>query len=173
MPDLPVGSQWPFMVLAGIGVGLVLSPANTDALNRVVRSRYGEATGITQTVRNFGSSLGLAVLGTVLILENKSHLETTLGAQGVPKAEADAIAESISQGSAASNESFAEQAGAGAQHLFAAIQHDFALASQVVFYGMAGAMALAFVVALLWMPGGKAPDPDAESEPAAEPVPAP
>src|SRR5262249_961939 len=61
------GSQWPFMVLAGTGVGLVLSPANTDALNRVPSSRYGEATGITQTVRNFGSSLGLAVLGTILI----------------------------------------------------------------------------------------------------------
>ena len=93
MPDLSVGSQWPFMVISGIGVGLILSPANTDALNRVPRSRYGEATGITQTVRNFGSSLGLAVLGTVLILENKSRLEATLGAQGVPKSQADQIAE--------------------------------------------------------------------------------
>ncbi len=167
MPELSVGSQWPFMVLAGIGVGLVLSPANTDALNRVVRSRYGEATGITQTVRNFGSSLGLAVLGTVLILENKSNLETTLGAQGVPKAKADAIAESISQGSAASNSSFAEQAGGHLQHLYGAIQHDFALASRTVFYGMAGAMALAFVVALLWMPSGKAPDLEAEEPEAA------
>jgi EmrB/QacA subfamily drug resistance transporter len=165
MPELSVGSQWPFMVLAGIGVGLVLSPANTDALNRVVRSRYGEATGITQTVRNFGSSLGLAVLGTVLILENKSNLEATLGAQGVPKAEADQIADTISQGSAASNSSFAEQAGGHIQHLFGAIQHDFALASRTVFYGMAAAMALAFVVALLWMPSGKAPDPEAEAEP--------
>jgi EmrB/QacA subfamily drug resistance transporter len=165
MPELSVGSQWPFMVLAGIGVGLVLSPANTDALNRVVRSRYGEATGITQTVRNFGSSLGLAVLGTVLILENKSNLETTLGAQGVPKAKADAISESISQGSAASNSSLAEGAGGHLQHLYAAIQHDFALASRTVFYGMAAAMALAFVVALLWMPSGKAPDLEAAGEP--------
>ena len=118
-------------------------------------------------MRNFGSSLGLAVLGTVLILENKSNLETTLGAQGVPKAKADAIAESISQGSAASNSSFAEQAGGHAQHLFAAIQHDFALASRTVFYGMAGVMALAFVVALLWMPSGKAPDLEAEEPEAA------
>ena len=60
--DPPLGQleQWYYIVLAGAGVGLVLSPANTDALNRVPRSRYGEATGITQTVRNFGSSLGLA-----------------------------------------------------------------------------------------------------------------
>jgi hypothetical protein len=93
-----VSDQWPFIVLAGIGVGLVLSPANTDALNRVPHSRYGEATGITQTVRNFGASLGLAVLGTILILENKANLESTLGAQEVPKAQADRIADTISQG---------------------------------------------------------------------------
>ncbi len=45
LPDLSVSSQWYWIVLAGAGVGLVLSPANTDALNRVPASRYGEATG--------------------------------------------------------------------------------------------------------------------------------
>nr|MDQ2631036.1 MFS transporter [Actinomycetota bacterium] len=63
LTELSVSDQWYYIVIAGAGVGLVLSPANTDALNRVPRERYGEATGITQTVRNFGSSLGLPVLG--------------------------------------------------------------------------------------------------------------
>ena len=115
MPDLSVGSQWPFMVLAGAGVGLVLSPANTDALNRVPRSRYGEATGITQTVRNFGSSLGMAVLGTILILQNKSNLESTLGEEGIPKSEADQIAESLSGSGGGDQAAFTEQAGRESQ----------------------------------------------------------
>jgi EmrB/QacA subfamily drug resistance transporter len=166
LPDLSVSDQWPFIVLAGIGVGLVLSPANTDALNRVPRSRYGEATGITQTVRNFGSSLGLAVLGTVLILENKSNLESTLGAEGLPKSQADQIADSISQSGGGNESAFAEQAGAQAKMIFSAVQHDFALASRTVFYAMAGVMAVAFVVALVWMPSGKAPDLDEVEEPA-------
>ena len=34
---LSVSDQWYYIVLAGVGVGLVLSPANTDALNRVPR----------------------------------------------------------------------------------------------------------------------------------------
>jgi EmrB/QacA subfamily drug resistance transporter len=157
LPDLSVSSQWPFIVLAGIGVGLVLSPANTDALNRVPRSRYGEATGITQTVRNFGASLGLAVLGTVLILENKANLESTLGAQGLPKSQADRIADSVSQ-AGGSESALAEHAGAQAKMIYAAVQHDFALASRTVFYAMAGVMALAFLIALKWMPSGKAPD---------------
>ena len=48
--------------MGGAGCGLILSPAATDAMNRVPDSAYGEVTGLTQTVRNFGSSLGLAVL---------------------------------------------------------------------------------------------------------------
>lgn len=158
LPDLSVSDQWPFMVLAGIGVGLVLSPANTDALNRVPRSRYGEATGITQTVRNFGSSLGLAVLGTVLILENKANLESTLSSQGVPKAQADQIADTIGEAGGSGEAGLAEAAGAHAKTIYAAIPHDFALASRTVFYAMAGVMAVAFLVALKWMPAGKAPD---------------
>ena len=169
MPELSVGSQWPFMVIAGAGVGLILSPANTDALNRVPRSRYGEATGITQTVRNFGSSLGLAVLGTVLILENKSNLEATLGAQGLPKSQADQIAETLSKRAAPNRAASPKTPAAGAQKIFAAVQHDFALSSRTVFYGMAGALAVAFVVSLIWMPSGKAPELDDEGAAAGEP----
>ena len=51
---------------AGAGIGLLLGPASTDATNRAINASYGEVTGITQTVRNYGSALGLAVLGTVL-----------------------------------------------------------------------------------------------------------
>jgi EmrB/QacA subfamily drug resistance transporter len=166
MPELSVSSQWPYMVLAGAGVGLVLSPANTDAMNRVRRNRYGEATGITQTVRNFGSSLGLAMLGTVLILQNKSNLETTLGEEGIPKAEADQIAAALSESGGGSETAFAEQAGAKAKEIFSAVQYDFALSSRTVFYCMAGVMAIAFLVALIWMPSGKAPDlEDGERKP--------
>jgi uncharacterized protein (DUF302 family) len=45
----------------------MLTPASTDAVNRAPRTSYSEATRITQAARNFGASLGLAVLGTVLI----------------------------------------------------------------------------------------------------------
>ena len=153
LPDLSVSSQWYYIVIAGAGVGLVLAPANTDALNRVPASRYGEATGITQTVRNFGSSLGMAVLGTILILENKSNIEATATAQGVPKAAADELADAISQGNGAGEAP--AHAGGALGKVVASIPHDFALATQTVFYAMAGVMALAFVVAVATMPAGK------------------
>ncbi len=164
LTELSVGDQWPYIVIAGVGVGLVLSPANTDALNRVPKSRYGEATGITQTVRNFGSSLGLAVLGSVLILQNRSNLEATAAEHGVPKATADEIADTISQG--AGGEAPAHVSGAVGK-VVANIPHDFALATQTVFYGFAAVMAVAFLVALVAMPKGKVEEQ--VEEPAAAP----
>jgi len=153
LTELSVNDQWPYIVVAGLGVGLVLSPANTDALNRVPRERYGEATGITQTVRNFGSSLGLAVLGSILILENRSNLEATAAENGIPKQAGSEIADVISLGTGAGESP--EHLPPRIQKLVDAIPHDFALASRTVFYAMAAVMAVAFVVALARMPGGK------------------
>ncbi len=163
MTHLSVSEQWYYIVLAGIGVGLVLSPANTDALNRVARSRYGEATGITQTVRNFGSSLGLAILGSLLITWNRSNLESALGAKGVPKDKADAVAECVAQGEATCQQ-IGHALGSKAGEVFSAVPVSFAEATKDVFHGMAIALAVAFVVALKFMPGGKVEGEVAEDD---------
>ncbi|HEY2477981.1 MAG TPA: MFS transporter [Solirubrobacterales bacterium] len=170
MTHLSVSEQWYYIVLAGIGVGFVLSPANTDALNRVPRSRYGEATGITQTVRNFGSSLGLAILGSLLITWNKSNLESALGAKGVPKDKADAVAECVSQGEATC-QAVGHALGSKAGEVFSAVPMAFAEATRDVFYGMAIALAIGFLVALKFMPSGKVEPGDVpEDEPVLERV---
>ncbi len=153
LPGLNYDDQWVYIVIAGAGVGLVLGPANTDAVNRAPRSSYGEATGITQTVRNFGSSLGLAVLGTVLITENRSNLETSLGELGLPKAKSDAIAESL--GHAGDGGNLAARGGKKADEFLHAVQHSYALSSRTIFYAMAAVMAVCFVISLLALPGGK------------------
>jgi hypothetical protein len=158
MSELSLDAQWPFIVLAGAGMGLVVAPANTDAINRAPRASYGEATGITQTVRNFGASLGLAVLGTILILQNKSNIEDSLGGFGISKEKADDIAASLTQGGGGDATKMIEHAGANAGELFQAVQLDFALATRTVFYVMAGALAVAFVVAVIGMPRGKVED---------------
>ena len=157
LTELSVSDQWYWIVMSGAGVGLVLSPANTDALNRVSRDRYGEATGITQTVRNFGSSLGLAVLGSILILENRTNLEATASENGIPKEFGSAIADQISQGTGPPEASaeLPARVEKGLEKVGESIPHDFALASRTVFYGMAAVMAVAFVIALVRMPAGK------------------
>jgi EmrB/QacA subfamily drug resistance transporter len=167
MTHLSVSEQWYYIVLSGLGVGLVLSPANTDALNRVARSRYGEATGITQTVRNFGSSLGLAILGSLLITWNKSNLESAGAEHHLPKRVADAVAEAISSGGPPPES--AQHASSGIEHsINQIIPMSFAEATGNVFHGMAIALAIAFVIAVKFMPSGKVEEGEVpEDEPAA------
>ncbi len=145
----------------------MLGPVSTDALNRAAKATYGAVTGLTQTVRNFGGSLGLAVLGSLLITETISHVRDGLTSHGVPKAQAESIAHSVSSASSGggSGESSRHAASKMITHQ---VQLGFAHATQIVVYGMAGAMALAFIVALRAMPGGRAGEAVAADDGAAQ-----
>ena len=140
--EYSLGAQWPFIMMAGAGIGLLLGPASTDAVNRSIGASYGEVTGITQTVRNYASSLGLAVLGTVLTTVLTSRLTSSLVGLGVPHAQAAVIAHDAARGGAPSTGTVPP---AIAERLHAAVAHDFATATQAVLYGMAIALALCFV----------------------------
>lgn len=67
LTELSWNDQWWAIIIAGAGMGLIIGPASTDAINRAARLSYGEATGILQTARYYGSAMGLAILGTILI----------------------------------------------------------------------------------------------------------
>ena len=95
--DLSFGSQQWYIVLAGAGMGFMLGPATTDAVNRASTLSYGEATGITQTIRNYSASLGIAILGTILVNEMRSHTTASLIGQGLSPSQAAAEAAKLSQ----------------------------------------------------------------------------
>jgi MFS family permease len=162
LPDQDLNNQWYFIVLAGAGIGLILGPVSTDAVNRAPRTSYGEVTGITQTARNFGASVGLAILGTILVTENTSNIESSLEGAGVPAARAEQVADAVSHAGGGSSGEFTSRAGGKAKEIFAEVQHDFALSSRTVFYVMAGVMLVSFVVALAGMPVGRVVEPEPE-----------
>ena len=137
--DLHVGAQVIYIVMAGAGMGLMLGQANTDAINRASRYSYGEATGITQTVRNYGASLGFAILGTLLITRFRSAITASLTGQGLPGQAASAQAAKIAQ----------LQGGNGnVTAIPQFIRANFASATRDVLYGMCVIMAVAAFVAL-------------------------
>jgi fucose permease len=156
LTDLDFNNQWYFIVIAGAGMGLMLGPANTDAINRAPRVNYGEVSGVTQTVRNYGASVGMAVLGTILISQNVSNVEGTLTGFGVPASKADQLAHSLSgSGGGSASSQFTQQAGSKAAEIFHAVQGDFGQSSRVVFFVMAGAMGVAALVALVGLRSGR------------------
>lgn len=145
--DLSLGAQWPYIVIAGAGIGLLLGPASTDAVNRAIGASYGEVTGITQTVRNYASALGVAVLGTVLSTVFAHRLVSSLVGLGVPRAQAESLADSAGTQGGGSG-------GAIPAAVADTIRHDFAVATGWVLGGMAIALAVSFLVSLAH-PGGR------------------
>lgn len=145
--DLSLGAQWWCIVMGGAGIGLLLTPASTDAVNRAIDASYGEVTGITQTVRNYSASLSLAVLGTILLNTTTSKITTTLTGQGLPSGVAHSTAKSITQNLTGSSGG-AAPAGVSTSTLDA-IRLDFAEGNRYVLYGMAIALAVAFLCARL------------------------
>jgi len=117
----------------------MLGQANTDAVNQASRYSYGEATGITQTVRNYGASLGFAILGTILLSRFRSAITASLTARGLSGPAAAAQAAKIAQ----------LQGGSGGTAAIPAfIRADFADATHDVLYAMAAIMAVAAFVTL-------------------------
>lgn len=56
----------PGMIVLGCGIGLVMVPTNTDALSRAPRELRGQASGVMQTMRQVGATVGLASIGGVV-----------------------------------------------------------------------------------------------------------
>ena len=134
--------QW-LIVIAGAGMGFMLGPSSTDAVNRAGRLSYGEATGITQTVRNYAASMGLAILGTISVTVTRHQLTSSLTQLGLSPAKAAAAAASQSQsrsGNVAAIPQF--------------YRADFAHSTQTVLYVMAGIMAAAAIIAVVGLRRG-------------------
>ncbi|WP_124271408.1 MFS transporter [Streptomyces sp. ADI96-02] len=152
LTTLSMHDQWPYAALAGAGIGLLLAPASTDAVNRSIDASYGEVTGITQTVRNFAASIGLAVYGTVLTHTTADKVAATLRGRGVPEGAARDAAEAVAQSVTGNADSRGPSGGGPVAEVvrdsMQAIRVDFAEANQWVFYGMAIALALAYLCSL-------------------------
>jgi EmrB/QacA subfamily drug resistance transporter len=93
--DTPYGSIWWILVLFGAGLGLVFAPTAASAIAGLPRSQAGLASGILNTSRQVGGSVGIALLGAVfsnrfrgaLPAEVRAHMGGASGGfQAVPPA---------------------------------------------------------------------------------------
>jgi predicted MFS family arabinose efflux permease len=69
--SISIGTPLPWLIpglaICGIGMGLVLSQINNITLSAVDVKSAGEASGVTNTFRQVGISLGTAIIGAILI----------------------------------------------------------------------------------------------------------
>lgn len=94
--DTGYGFLLPSFILLGIGIGLVMSPMTTAAMNAVDRSKAGVASGVLSMGRMVGSSLGIAIFGAVVASVGSSKLEQSL--PGLSAGARDRLSESLGGG---------------------------------------------------------------------------
>src|SRR5438105_14221508 len=73
--DMNLNWLIPGLALYGAGLGLVLSQINNLTLSSVPVREAGEASGLTNTFRQIGSSLGAAIIGAILLSTILTSLE--------------------------------------------------------------------------------------------------
>jgi EmrB/QacA subfamily drug resistance transporter len=68
----------PFLAVYGVGVGLATAQLTGVIMVDVPNEKTGQASGSQSTVRQIGSALGIAVLGTVLFTSTQASIETRI-----------------------------------------------------------------------------------------------
>lgn len=95
------GAIAPFLFIYGIGVGLATAQLTGVIMVDVPMEKIGQGSGSQSTVRQIGSALGIAVLGTVLFTSSQLAIESRINdlafVQEMDAKTADTFAASISE----------------------------------------------------------------------------
>jgi EmrB/QacA subfamily drug resistance transporter len=100
---LQVNTSYAFLagsfVLMGVGMGFVMSPMSTAAMNSVDQSKAGAASGVLSMSRMVGGTFGVAVLGALVTGLGRSRLDQLL--PSLPAGERARLAENLGSGATA------------------------------------------------------------------------
>jgi EmrB/QacA subfamily drug resistance transporter len=136
------------MFVLGLGIAFTMSPTNTDALGRVPHSDRGQVSGLVQTLRQVGGSVGVAVVAATVAL---SLAAFERGSGDLRHDDVARIRSMLRSGDAK-----ARIDAAGDPELFERVRtasaHSYAVGYGVASLGTLGA----FVVVRRWMNPGKA-----------------
>jgi EmrB/QacA subfamily drug resistance transporter/prevent-host-death family protein len=142
----------PLLVMMGVGMGSTMAPMTAAVMNSVGPMRAGLGSAMTNTSREVGGVLGIALLGTLLTTSLKSTLPVKLSALGLVGTQQSSIIASAGHGrldpallgSLAPSQATAVRAAFGAS--FVGGFHIAVLVAAAVLFAAA-------VIARLWIPG--------------------
>ncbi|MBY8888959.1 MFS transporter [Streptomyces sp. PTM05] len=138
----------------GTGMANVMPPATAAVMASVPREKAGEGSAISNTVRQVGGALGVAVLGSILTSAYRGRMTPILDA--VPALHSNPATVKTLSGSITATQAFVEKAGPRADALVGPSNDAFVHAMHLAVAGSVAAGALGVLIALLWLPGRNA-----------------
>ena len=134
----------------GMGVGLATAQLTNAILADIPLEASGQASGIQSTARQVGSALGIAVLGTLLVVGLGTRTASGLEAiPGLPAAAQEGITTAVRQSAGAVLPALREQP--GAEPVVAAVEDAFVASARIV-TAVAAGFILAGLVAAARLP---------------------
>ncbi|MGI5290213.1 MFS transporter [Nonomuraea polychroma] len=140
----------PGMLAMGLGMGLTMTPSTEAITTALPSERQGVASALNDVTREFGTALGVALLGAVLNAGYRGAIDSRL--DGVPDAAAADAREGVANALAA-----ADGADPQAQALIRAAQESFVDGWQQAMWAGAAVMAVLFVYVLARGPQRRSP----------------
>jgi EmrB/QacA subfamily drug resistance transporter len=161
MRELSYAWMAPGYVLMGIGLGLAMSPANTDAMNAAPVLLRGQASGVIQTVRQVGATLGIALMGTIVANVQLSRVEDVIARNGIPGAEAQQLESALNSAGASSGSAAAGEVPPALAH---ELREAVTSAVAAAYWVAAALLLLAAVFAFATLRRQRAADADPDGE---------
>jgi EmrB/QacA subfamily drug resistance transporter len=132
----------------GVGVGLATAQLTSVVLSDIPVERSGLASGANSTMRQVGSALGIAILGTVLFTSLATGVHDNLAnTPGLPPTAIDGIATAMEQSAGQALPSIREQPGADA--VVPGIEQAFVDATRLAGFVASGFVLLGVALSLL------------------------
>ncbi|MER5620871.1 MFS transporter [Streptosporangium sp. NPDC002544] len=152
----------PGMLAMGIGMGLSMTPSTEAITGSLSREKQGVASALNDVTREFGTALGVALLGALLSAGYRSAIDDRL--HGIPPEAANTAREGI-----ANAVEVAGSTGSHAQNLVHAAQQSFVDGWQQAMWAGVAVMGALFVYIALRGPKNSVPAMADDAE-ATEPV---
>jgi EmrB/QacA subfamily drug resistance transporter len=134
------GLLLPGFILMGLGMGLVMSPMSTAAMNAVDRTKAGVASGTLSMWRMVGGTFGVAVMGALVSALGRSKINQLL--PNVPAHARATIVESLGTGGTQSGHAPAQVVSAVHQAFVSALSTGLTIGAGVTLAGAAIAWGL-------------------------------
>jgi len=134
-----------WVALAGLGLGLVMPPAMTVALGALSAERSGAGSALLTALRQVGSTIGVAVLGTVV--SNLYSSGVASAAAQLPAQAAAAVKSSVGGGVAVATK-------LGSPDLLDTVRSAFVHGMDAMLWTCGGIAVVGAVLALLFLPRG-------------------
>jgi MFS transporter, DHA2 family, multidrug resistance protein len=147
------------LFVQGVAMALITPPVTVSVMQSLPREKAGSGSAVSNTFRQVGGALGVAVLGSLLSTQYRGAIEGHLSA--VPSSARQAAGESIEATLAA-----AERLGPAGKALIVPANEAFLHAMHLTALASAGVALIGALVVVFFMPDGrkKEPAPDLEPE---------